>query len=48
MAAQDSVFQVVWRLESLTGSAEQTVRGRGITDSYTDTSRITGYINSVH
>ena len=48
-AGWDSVLQVVCRLESVTGRAEQTVsRGRGITDSYADTSRITGHINSVH
>lgn len=49
VAGQDSVYQVVWGLESVTGRVKQTVsRGWGITDSYTDTSRITGYINSVH
>lgn len=48
-AGWDSVFQVVYGLESVTVRAEQTVsRGRGITDSYADTSRITGHINSVH
>ena len=49
MAGEDSVFQVLCGLESVTGRAGQTVsRGRGITDSYTDTSRITGHINCVH
>lgn len=48
-AGWDSVFQVVCRRERVTGRAKQAVsRGRGITDSYADTSRITGYINSVH
>lgn len=49
VSGQGSLFQVVWRLESLTGGAGETVsKGQGTTDSYTGTSRITGYINCVH